>query len=300
MATIHNPTNFEPADYDVIDYLDNKPPQFYGQDTEAFELELKWHRDEMARTFGADWQKKIHHCIHCGNGNVRWITAVLHKPTNETVVFGADCTERLGFANRQAWKLAQLKSKAEAGHQRIKVWKKREAFVAAHPEVALALEAVKQPLHAGNLFVIDVLAKLNTYGDLSDRQVAAIVKSLAGDQQRADRKAAEALEVKGDAPTGRQTVTGTVLTVKAQDTDFGIVKKMLLKLANNSKVWLSVPSGAGDLHQGDVVKVTATFQVSRDDVHFSFGKRPYLVDVKADRQLTADELERWDLKAVQS
>ncbi len=279
MSTIHNPVNFNPADYEVQDYLDNKRPPYYGQDLEHHKQEVLWWEKSMAATLGPDWRAKMHHCIHCGNGSVRWITATKHIPTGEVVVFGAICTARLGFADKHAFKLAQLQAKAEAGHARMKVWKQREEFVATHPEVATALEQAKQPVHAKNTFVQDVLGKLNQYGSLSDRQVAAVVQSLARDLERVARQAVEVTEVKGDAPSGRTTVTGLVLTIKQQASSFapgGFVTKMLVKLANNAKVWLTVPSKA-TIVRGDTVTVTATFEVSKDDKHFAFGSRPFLV-----------------------
>lgn len=281
MATIHNPTHFEPADYEVQDYLDNKRPAYCGGPVELWQEEIKWWEADMARVLGKDWVKKCHRCIHCGNTNVRWITAVLHIPTGDVVVFGADCTDRLGFANRQAWKLAQLKSKAEAGHARLKVWKARTAFLVATPAIAAALDAITEPVHAGNLFVKDVLSKLNQYGSLSERQVAAVVKSLASDLTRAASKAAEALEVKGDAPEGRVEVTGTVLTVKVQEGFYGTSVKTLIKLENNAKVWLTAPGGSGAFSKGDTVTVRATFERSKEDRAFGFGKRPHLVKVVA-------------------
>lgn len=276
--TIHNPTHFEPSDYEVTDYLDNKRPQYFGQDRDAYELEVKWWKEEMARTFGPNWIKKIHHCIHCGNGNVRWITAVYHAPTKETVVFGSDCTERLGFPNRVAWKLAELQSREQAKHARIKIWNMRVRFLEAHPEVATAIETAKQPLHAGNAFVQDVLSKLDRYGSLSDKQVAAVLSSLARDVEHAARKAAEATEVKGPAPEGRTTVTGLVLSTKDVEGDWGTTTKMLLKLSNNARVWLTAPRSS-DIFRGDTVTVTATFEVSKNDPSFGFGKRPHLVNV---------------------
>jgi hypothetical protein len=227
----------------------------------------------MAQALGTDWRKKIGHCVHCGNGRVRWITATLHIPTGDRVVFGADCTERLGFQNAKAFKLAQLKSKAEAGHARMKVWNQREAYVAAHPEIATAIEQAKADIHAKNFFVQDVLAKLNQYGSLSERQAAAVLTSLAKDVQIAASKAAQATEVKGDAPTGRVKVTGRILSLKTQESDFGPTEKMLLQLENNSRVWLTVP-GKAEIIKGDTITVTATFTPSKDDKSFAFGSRP--------------------------
>ena len=275
-ATVHNPSNFEPADYEVLDYLDNQPPVYFGGSGVAFEDEKNYWHEGMVSALGEDYARKSHRCIHCGNGRVRYITACLHRPTGERVVFGADCTERLGFENRQAWKLAQLKSKAEAGHARLKVWKARCAFLDANPAVAAAIEQAKGAAHAKNTFVADVLGKLDRFGSISERQIAAVISSLRRDAETAARKAAEAVEVKGDAPSGRVTVTGEILTVKDQEGAYGVVTKMLLKLANNSKVWLTAP-GEMTAGRGDTITVTATFEVSRDDKSFSFGKRPHLV-----------------------
>lgn len=280
MSTIHNPTNFEPKDYEVEDYLDNQRPQFFGQDN--YEQEVKWWEESMRRALGADWLAKKNHCAHCGNSNVRWITACRHIPTGEVVVFGAVCTDRLGFANKVAFKLAQLQARAEARKVRFTIWNKREGFLTSHPSVKDALEAAKLPLHAKNFFLHDVLAKLDRYGELSEKQVAAITASIARDRDYAAKKEAEATEVKGDAPSGRVEVTGIVLTLKSQEGYMGRgeVLKMLLKLENNSKVWLTCTEF--DIHRGDKVTVKATFEVSHDDKSFAFGKRPIISNIVHD------------------
>lgn len=279
MATIHNPTHFEPSDYEVEDYLDNRRPQYYGQDIDSWRLEIADWEAENARIFGADWIRKIHACVHCGNGRVRWITAVRHIPTGEVVVFGADCTERLGFANRKAFKLALLQKKAEGIKGRLKIWNARVAFLEAHPQFVVAIEAVKtNPVHAGNRFAHDVVRKLDQYGSLSDKQVNGVIASLQRDIEFAARKAAQVEEVKGDAPEGRVEVTGEVLSVQERETHFGFVTKMLVKLGNNSKVWVTVPSGSG-IERGDMATFKATFERSRDDKSFAFGSRPFIVNV---------------------
>lgn len=275
-ATVHNPTRFEPADYTVVDYLDNKRPVYCGGSAAAYAEDVAQWVAEMTAVFGADYPRKIHRCVHCGNTNVRWITAVTHHPTGDVVVFGADCTERLGFENRAAWKLAQLKAKAAQGHARLKVWHQRVAFLEAHPEVVVALTQITEPVHAQNTFVKDVLRKLDQYGSLSPRQVEAVTASLAKDIERAAARAVEATEVKGEAPVGRATVTGVVRSVQDRETDFGVVTKLLLKLENNAKVWLTKPSGV-IVDRGDTVTLTATFERSATDPSFGFGKRPRLV-----------------------
>ena len=275
-ATVHNPTNFEPSDYAVVDYLDNKRPQYCGGDVDAYREDIKMWEADMRAVLGADWIKKIHRCVHCGNGNVRWITAVKHAPSGETVVFGSDCTERLGFANKVAFKLALLQSRADTQAKNFKLYQAKVAFLAANPAIADALVRINEPVHARNSFAKDVLGKLAVYGSLSARQIECVLSSMQRDIERAASQAVEAVEPKGDAPSGRADVSGVVLTIKTQESDYGSVTKMLLKLDNNSKVWLTVPAGA-DLNRGDRCTVRATFTVSNDDKSFAFGKRPIVL-----------------------
>jgi len=286
--TVHNPTNFDPAAYEVEDYLDNQPPAPYFADAASVrahaEAVAAW-KANMERALGADWRRKAFHCCHCGNGRVRYITACLHRPTGERVVFGADCTARLGFNDRFAFKLALLKSKAEAGHARLKVWQARTAYLEANPAIAQAVEQAQAPVHARNTFVQDVLAKLNQYGSLSERQAAAVLASLARDVAAEARKAVEATVVRGAAPTGRTTVSGVILSIKTVSGDYGDTDKMLVEVTGTrAKVWVTVP-GAADVHRGDAVTVTATWTVSKDDVSFAFGKRPILVSSTPAAQL---------------
>lgn len=271
MATVHNPTNFEPRDYEVFTYLDNRPFSSFGD--MPLKVEIEAWQAEMSAVLGADWRKKAFHCVHCGNGRVRWITAVKHIPTGEIVVFGADCTKRLGFADQQEFKLAQLQARDEARKVRFQIWKKRQAFLAENPAIADALAHIEEPQHAVNSFAKDVLRKLDQYGSLSPRQVETVLVSLQRDNERAAATKVEAVEVKGDAPTGRVEVTGTVLSTKIQEGQFGSTLKMLVKLANNSRVWVSVPRKE-TIERGNTVRFTATFTLSKDDKSFAFGSRP--------------------------
>lgn len=279
VPTIHNPTNFEPRDYEVEDYLDNQRPVFMGEDVEAYKQTVQWWEAEMERVLGADWRVKSHRCIHCGNGSVRWITATRHIPTGDIVVFGSACTDRLGFANKHAFKLAQLQARAEARKVKFTIYNRRAQYLVEHPEVAEMLLHVDDPQHAKNFFLKDVLNKLDQYGSLTTPQLGAIVASYAKDNERAEQKAVEALEPKGAAPSGRVTVTGVVLSIKCVDGYMPgtVAYKMLLKLENNAKVWLTCTDSS--IERGYTVIVKATFEVSRDDKSFAFGKRPIVENI---------------------
>ena len=276
-ATGHNPTNFEPRDYEVWDYLDNHRPQYWlGMPVEAYREEVKAWEADMERALGPDWRKLSHRCVHCGNGSIRWISVVYHFPTKTKVVFGSDCTRRLGFTDKHAFKLAQIQARAEARKVRFTIYAKRAEFLTAHPELKAMSDELADPVHAKNTFAHDVFSKLDKYGDLSDKQVASVVASMKRDHEFAARKAAEAAEVKGDAPSGRCEVSGVVLSVQERETGFGFSLKMLVKLDNNSKVWVTAPRKE-DIARGDRLTVRATWEVSNTDRSFAFGARPYIV-----------------------
>jgi hypothetical protein len=277
VSTVHNPTNFNPADYEVVDYLDNRRPEYYlGMDLESWKLEVSDWSANLARVLGDGWQKKVHRCVHCGQTNVRWITAVLHVPTSETLVFGCDCTARLEFPDAHSFKLALLKSRAEKRTASLKVYREREAFFQMNPLVLEAYNAKGYEVHARNDFVQDVFAKLDKYGSLSVNQVSAVLKSMQRDVEYAAKRAVEALLPKVDAPKGRVDVTGVVLSLKWQTSDFGEQLKMVVKLDTGARVWVSAP-GKYTLEVGDTVQFRATFEPSKDDASFAFGSRPHMI-----------------------
>lgn len=269
---------FDPANYEIVDYLDNKRPVYMGGTAEGYAAEVKWFEETMQQVIGADWRKKCHHCAHCNNGNVRYITVAEFIPTGERVVFGCDCTERLHFANIDSLKIAMLKKRAEGRAETMRKWKARCAFMEANPGLAELVEQAKGEAHKKNNFAQDVIGKLDRFGSISVNQINALKTSLARDIEYAAKKAVEAMEPKGDAPNGVATVTGTVVSVKLQEDAYGTTVKMLLKLENNAKVWLTMPAGA-DANRGDVLTVKATFTAKADDKSFAFGKRPRLVAV---------------------
>jgi hypothetical protein len=151
----------------------------------------------------------------------------------------------------------------------------RADFLAARPDFAVLVAGAGAAVHAKNMFVSDVLFKLATWGSLSDKQVAAATASMQRDLAFAAKRVADAKDA-GPAPSGRVSVTGEVLTVKYAETRFGSTKKMLVRLANASKVWVTVPAGSG-IAKGDTVTVVATFTVAKDDPTFAFGSRPTFV-----------------------
>ena len=76
-----------------------------------------------------------------------------------------------------------------------------------------------------------------------------------------------------DVADGRQVISGTVLAMKNQESDWGSVLKMLVQDDRGFRVWGSVPSSL-DCNREDQITFTATIQQSDKDSKFGFFKRP--------------------------
>lgn len=129
-----------------------------------------------------------------------------------------------------------------------------------------------QPACIKNGFIQDVVGKLIRYGSISPRQHEAVKSAI-------ERAVSQPVEVVGEAPVGKQVVTGVVLSCKFKESPYGGAYKMLVKFDNNSKGWCAVPSGIKidcgvNYLKGAKVQVKATWERSKDDAGFSFGKRP--------------------------
>jgi hypothetical protein len=145
-----------------------------------------------------------------------------------------------------------------------------ETFLSENPALGEMLECYNEhpEVHATNTFARDVIAKFHRFGKLSDKQLSALEQSL----QRDHGRSAEASEPKGDAPVGRQTVTGEVLALKEKESKYGLTLKALFKLPNNSRVWVTAPKDR-PVTKGDTLTFTSTFEVSKDDRSFAFGNK---------------------------
>lgn len=270
-STIHNPVNFNPEDYEVIGHYDNNRPGYYGQPIGVWREEIKAWEMEFQSVYGDAWRKKINHCDHCGHsGHLRYIACIEHLPTGERITFGSSCVNRLGFKNKKEFEMARIRSRAEVTAVKIANYHKRQAFMEKNPglqEVVEAFEADK----VKNPFIKDVIYKLNRYGNLSERQVEAVITAW-------DRKKNSPVEPdRGPAPEGRQTIIGKILAYKCYENDWGVHEKIMVELENLSKVWVTIPKSLKDKVseiKGKQIELTATFTASKDDKSFAYGKRP--------------------------
>lgn len=123
--------------------------------------------------------------------------------------------------------------------------------------------------------VADIVSKLVQYGSLSARQIEFLQKLMT---QITDRPAAEIKkqvekESAPDVPEGRLTLECEILSFKEQDSQFGMVTKMLVKAAAGFKLWGTCPRSM-NANRGDKIELTATVTRSDRDSKFGFFSRP--------------------------
>jgi hypothetical protein len=133
------------------------------------------------------------------------------------------------------------------------------------------------------LTIRDIVRKLVKYGSVSGRALSFAQSLFARIGKRAEIEAQRAAEAEAAAPcpSRRVTVTGTVLSTKVQDSDWGTVIKMLVRDDAGFKVWCTVP-GFAELNKGSRITFTVTLEPSNDDPKFGFGKRPTKLTVLAE------------------
>jgi len=159
-----------------------------------------------------------------------------------------------------------------------------DAFLAVHP-------GLREALMHNHRISMDLDAKLMSFGSLSDAQMALAFKLHAE-----AFCPARPSEINVAAPTGRQTIRGTVVSVKEHRSEFdrfGSTLKMTVKVATDAGTWLcwgTVPSNltttpvriyqsdpvtgpSTEVVKGCEVEFTATLVAGREP-HFAFFKRP--------------------------
>jgi len=144
-------------------------------------------------------------------------------------------------------------------------------------------------------FLSDLNHKLNRYGNLTENQVAAVVKIKARNDERLAAYAARNEELAEVAPLaeGRYEITGTIVSTKIVEgyDPRDQILKMLVEQADGNRVFGTVPGFLADAVifgeyneetkeydkadlKGKTITFKATVERSRDDEHFGFFKRP--------------------------
>jgi hypothetical protein len=273
---IHRPSapDFDPQDYTFIAAYDLA---WHPSVETALQAALRneWRKEtliDLINNKDARWAEhrnaNSYKCGHCGT-RIQYAAIMLHNPTKEIIEVGETClTERFNLTKPEFKNLRKRSAERRASSKKAE---QRAALLAEHPELVAAMES-------DNSFIQDVMRRFKRKAELSDKQIAAVKTALVRDAERAEREAVWATEseLAADAPTGKVTVTGEILSLKSQETMYGSTLKMIVKTEAGWKLWVTVPSGitAQDGLPGHKVTLTATVTPSDRDPKFAFGKRP--------------------------
>lgn len=215
---------------------------------------------------------KAHRCSCCGH-SIRWASIVEHLPTKTFHAVGKDCAQGIVSLSRVS---AAFAGASVALAQRAEANRREATFRrSAGPEAGAALDWAKTGV---NRTAKDIADKIRKYDTVSDKQVAFLV----GLHQR---DVAYRNTLTGGLVAGKQTLAGTVQSVKVQYSDYvsqangknGIIKA-LVQLTNGCKVWGTAPEGTV---AGTNVTFSAIVELSDKDPAFGFYKRPTKWTVQA-------------------
>jgi hypothetical protein len=269
---IHRPSVINPDDYQFVSF------HSHHDDYVVNLIEQEQFRTHMAKT-GGKFSRHNHggSCHVCG-AHAMTVARFYHSPSNTYVQTGEDCAEKLHEGDALNFRSFRVKAKkgidAAAGKRKAQVFLENANLTAAWSIYDGGLDF--DPKWEENT-IYDIVRKLVQYGSISDKQKSFIGNLLGRIVDRAQIAEQRAAEVAAALPIpveGRMVMTGTVLTLKGQETEFGYVTKMLVQHAEGWKVWGTVPQALATVEKGQQVIFTATITVSDNDPKFGFFKRP--------------------------
>lgn len=255
---------FNPSHYSYVEQFDhriNEVQDIHGGSYGEAHDPLDSYYIEKLEANGYDCD----HCTHCGAA-LKSGYVFLHQPSGEHIVMGNTCRERMGFDDADEIKKAHRENRLRLARLRALMkrnwrWKIVGEFLMENEDK--------------HYIISDLLTKLNKYFSLSRRQIAFARSLVEGEERKQKIKAQREakLATVSDWEDGRYEVSGTVISMKSQESDWGLTWKMLVELEDGKRAWGTVPSKfEGD--RNDPIKFTATFTKSKDDPKFSFFSRP--------------------------
>lgn len=196
----------------------------------------------------------------------------VHEATGEHLHVGHTCADKYSMlADRSAFEMAHNRLKEAAAKELLKSQKAeaRRDFLNKHP-------GLEEALKTNHNIVQDIASRFDQYAEMSDKQVALVMKLAADAQKPAEKRVA--------APTGRTTFEGTVVSCKRQNPEFSDRVVMTVKMETAEGSWMAWGTVPADIARaqtaeglkslvGKKVHLTATLEIGREP-HFAFMKRP--------------------------
>lgn len=289
---IHRPSAIIPTEYDFVAFQGMKIEGI--EDCHAVLEERRLLTAHMDRT-GGKFSDHEHggNCHICG-ASFTYGVVFYHANSNSYIKTGHDCAHKLGlgFGDFDGFKTSLRDAhELKAGKRKAEAVLTEAGLAAAWTLHSVTLPALRDAAQddfdctgdqydkpwcsPDQLKVMDIVGKLVKYGSLSEKQLdfLRLLMDRITRQPEIDAERAAEKEAAAPCPKGRTTVTGTILSTKVQESDFGSVIKMLVKADEGYMVWVSVPSSI-EANARLRVRFTATLTPSETDPKFGYGKRP--------------------------
>lgn len=288
---IHRPAEMDPANYELVEVIDNNPEMGPGWVAELGDWGMSLaHR--IAESTHAD--RGVFQCHHCG-ARIRYAALMEHTPTGELIAVGETCLDNR-FTLESKAQFDRLRKAAQLDRQKQRIKTAARAYVAdlqmtddpiarrlglamdrdAASDEALAL--MLKPGWALSTFM-DIRRKVwDTYGAPTDRQQDLLIRLLdEGETFHAEQvaKAEAPVEVKVAAPLGRVDFEGEVVFRKDYHSEYGTTWKIILKVTEDEGSWsvfVTEPRSIAT-SKGDIVRMRATLKPGRSE-HEVKGSRP--------------------------
>lgn len=287
---IHRPSAIVPNEYEFITMNYIGPSEEWMD----FKWERKALRDHMAATGGTE---ATHDhggtCGTCG-ATAFYVGHFYHAKTNTYLTVGHECAGKFGLGDPAAFKNFR---KAVAARRKAAKGKGKASKILIDAGLSAAWDIYAAEDRSGYKYeeatIMDIVGKLVRYGSVTDKALNYVRVLLNKIPARAEMEAKRAAETAAAAPVpvtdAKIKIAGEVLTVKAQETRYGVVTKMLIKTDAGWKIWGTVPSAMPHPERGDRVSLEATVVPSKDDPKFGFYSRPKMGVNHTARKEKADE-----------
>jgi hypothetical protein len=279
---IHAPSAFafDPEAYTLRGCFD-MAPDFPAPEMVKHRLAVIAELIENGYKFGAGSSRN---CGHCG-AHIRYAALMVREDVKEFIYVGETCLDNRFSVSKAEFD--QMRKASAALRAAYKGTTKFIAFCDANQNVAYAsyvdnfsdedVRAMGIGWECGVLS--DMAWKAHKYGDLSVKQLA-FMSSLFDKISLKAEKLVEREAVKATLPPvveGRYIIEGEVVSLKTESGytwNSPDVTKVLVKLADGTKVYGTLPAAIDDAEKGDIVSFTATVTRSTKDHTFGIFKRP--------------------------
>jgi len=294
---IHAPSNFNSSDYKYLCMRFNHTDRKGNRTGWGLDLPQEKIFNEATKNFQWDKKSTSGSCYLCG-ARAQYHGVFLHIPTKKLVEFGHQCTDKLNMSSPEFRSdIARLKRSVKHAKDYAANIRKAELLLKEHDITIIARGvdllgsnwgdpvALKVAIrHDNNRHVAsDLIANLKAYGSWSERQLK-FAKSLENYFKNFDFDS-EVKKLRGPEPVaeiqeGRYKLSGSILSKKLVESEYGANWKILIRTCDNNKLWGTLPSSITKAAVNQVVEFTAT--VAPKERGFGFFSRPSKASIVAE------------------